>query len=138
MVITKYRDSDTRNFFALKILSAESYGTEKDIFEREILRHLRDGDSKQLGYNQICHLVEDFEHQGPNGTHVCFVFNLIGETLRSFGAWFPESRIPNQVMRRFTIQLLLALDFAHDHNVIHTGRLSSGFLACTCQTRHNR
>ncbi|KAJ0158040.1 Serine/threonine-protein kinase SRPK [Colletotrichum tanaceti] len=114
-------EGEARKFFALKVLSAECYGgAGKDIFEREILKCLRDGDRKQLGYSHVCHLVDDFEHEGPNGTHVCLVFELIGETLRSFGAWFTDSMIPNQVMRRFTIQLLLALDFAHEHNVIHT------------------
>lgn len=49
----------------------------------------------------------------------------MGETLRSFGAWFPEDMIPYPVMRRFAIQLVLALDFAHDHNVIHTGMESA-------------
>ncbi|KAI1505630.1 kinase-like domain-containing protein [Biscogniauxia marginata] len=107
-------------FRALKILSSECYDPKHPIFEREILTHLRDGDRKQLGYSYICHLLDDFEHHGPNGTHVCLVFELMGETLRSFGAWFFQSRLPNSVMRRFTIQLLLALDFAHDHNVIHT------------------
>jgi serine/threonine-protein kinase SRPK3 len=121
MVILKYRKQDSSEFIALKVLSAECYGAEKDLFEREILTHLKNGNPKQVGYDQICHLVDDFEHKGPNGTHVCLVFELIGETLRSFGAWFPESMIPESVMRRFTIQLLLALDYAHDHNVIHTG-----------------
>ncbi|EFR04896.1 CMGC protein kinase [Nannizzia gypsea CBS 118893] len=108
-------------FRALKVLSAECYdGTESPIFEREILTHLRDGDRDQLGYDHVCRLLDDFEYCGPNGTHVCLVFELMGETLRSFGAWFAESRLPNLVMRRFTIQLLLVLDFAHEHNVIHT------------------
>ncbi|CAI7611293.1 unnamed protein product [Penicillium glandicola] len=108
-------------FRALKVLSAECYHeTQAPIFEREILTHLRDGDCNQLGYYHVCHLLDDFEHCGPNGTHVCLVFELMGETLRSFGAWFIESRLPNSVMRRFTIQFLLALDFAHEHNVIHT------------------
>ncbi|KAB8216975.1 kinase-like domain-containing protein [Aspergillus novoparasiticus] len=108
-------------FRALKVLSAESYeGTDSPIFEREILTHLRDGDCDQIGYDYVCHLFDDFEDRGPNGTHVCLVFELMGETLRSFGAWFAESRLPNSVMRRFTIQLLLVLDFAHEHNVIHT------------------
>lgn len=103
------------------MLSAESYGREKPIFEREILSHLRDGNSKLLGYRYVCHLVDDFEHQGPNGTHICLVFELMGETLRSFGVWFKEHRIPYSVIHRFTIQLLLALDYAHYYNVIHTG-----------------
>ncbi|OAA34184.1 Protein kinase-like domain protein [Metarhizium rileyi] len=108
-------------FRALKVLSADCYhDTESPIFEREILTHLREGDRKQLGYDHVCHLLDDFEHRGPNGTHVCLVFELMGETLRSFGAWFAESRLPNSVMRRFAMQLLFVLDFAHDHNVIHT------------------
>jgi serine/threonine-protein kinase SRPK3 len=57
------------------------------------------------------------------------VFELMGETMRSFGAWFRESMVPYSIMRRFTIQLLAALDFAHEHNVIHTGELS------VCQIR---
>ncbi|KAL2796402.1 kinase-like domain-containing protein [Aspergillus keveii] len=108
-------------FRALKILSASCYdGSQAPIFEREILTHLRNGDRDQHGYNHVCHLLDDFEHSGPNGTHVCLVFELLGETLRTFGAWFLESRLPSVVMRRFAIQLLLVLDFAHDHNVIHT------------------
>ncbi|KAI1427505.1 serine/threonine protein kinase [Xylaria sp. FL1777] len=107
-------------FRAIKVLRAECYGTEHDIYEREILTHLRSGDKTLLGYDQIAHLVDDFEHEGPNGKHVCLVFEVYGETLRSFGAWFHESMIPTDVMRRFTIQLLLALDYAHDLNIIHT------------------
>lgn len=114
-------DDDEHRFRALKVLSAESYSENKPVFEREILRHLRDGDRGQLGYVYVCHLVDDFEHQGPNGTHVCLVFELMGETLGSFGAWFKDSRLPYLVIHRFTIQLVLALDFAHGHNVIHTG-----------------
>ncbi|KAH8120747.1 serine/threonine-protein kinase SRPK3 [Trichoderma asperellum] len=108
-------------FRALKILSARSYGGENDIFEREILTHFRNGEDRDLiGYKYICHLISHFEHQGPNGTHVCFIFELMGETLLSFSAWFPADMIPYSVMRRFTIQLVLALDFAHELNVIHT------------------
>ncbi|UPK95958.1 hypothetical protein LCI18_006893 [Fusarium solani-melongenae] len=107
-------------FRALKVLSAVCYGQGYDTFEKEILTHLRDGDREQLGYNYVCHLVDDFEHQGPNGTHTCLVFELMGETLRSFGVWFPEHMIPPPIMHRFAIQLVLALDFAHEHEVIHT------------------
>ncbi|KAI1837659.1 hypothetical protein DTO006G1_3137 [Penicillium roqueforti] len=140
-------------FRALKVLSAECYdGTQAPIFERKILTHLQNGDRNQLGYNHVCHLLDDFEHHGPNGTHVCLVFELMGETLRSFGAWFIESRLPNSVMRRFTIQLLLALDFAHEHHVIHTdikpdnifvkfrdfSLIESGYLAEVAIPKQNR
>lgn len=107
------------------MLSAECYGQEKDIYERNILKHLRNGDKGEVGYDFICHLVDDFEHEGPNGTHVCLVFELMGETLASFGVWFPDHMIPYPTMRKFTLQLICALGFAHERNVIHTGNLFS-------------
>ncbi|KAI1963438.1 hypothetical protein LOZ58_002272 [Ophidiomyces ophidiicola] len=108
------------NFRALKVLSAECYGGSKDIYEREILERLRDADPSHLGYPYISTLVDSFEHDGPNGHHVCLVFMVMGETLRSFGTWFEDHALPNEIMRRFTIQLLLALDYAHENGIIHT------------------
>ncbi|OAA52145.1 Protein kinase-like domain protein [Cordyceps fumosorosea ARSEF 2679] len=107
-------------YVALKVLSGECYYTEKDIFEREILKHLRDGKRTMLGYPFICHLLDDFEIEGPNGKHVCLVFPLMAETLRSFGAWFNRSLVPYSTMRRFTIEIALALDYAHSQGAIHT------------------
>ncbi|KAL3482050.1 kinase-like domain-containing protein [Aspergillus californicus] len=50
-------------FKAPKVLSAECYNSQQPpIFEQEILNHLRNGARDQLGYNHVCHLVDDFEH----------------------------------------------------------------------------
>lgn len=116
------RPNDEHRFRALKVLSDECYGHEHPIFEREILRRFRDGSRKLLGYKYVCHLVDDFELTGPNGTHVCLVLELMGETLASFGVWFPDDRVPTLLMRKFSFQLVCALDFAHENEVIHTGR----------------
>lgn len=59
--------------------------------------------------------------KAPMALTYAWFSELIGETLRSFCAWFAESMIPMLVMRKFTIQLLLALDYAHQENIIHTG-----------------
>jgi serine/threonine-protein kinase SRPK3 len=67
--------------------------------------------------------MDDFEQKGPNGSHVCLVFELIGETLNSFRVWFDGQMIPNLLMRKFTHQLLMTLDYAHDSGVIRTGLL---------------
>ncbi|EGX87929.1 srpk, putative [Cordyceps militaris CM01] len=108
-------------YVALKVLSGECYYTDVDIFEREILRHLRDnGKPTMPGYPFICHLLDDFEITGPYGKHVCLVFPLMGETLRSFGALFQRSLVPYVTMRRFTIEIALALHYAHNQGVIHT------------------
>ncbi|KAM3434141.1 hypothetical protein MY4824_005600 [Beauveria thailandica] len=107
-------------YVALKVLRGECYYTAKDIYEREILRHLREGKPTMAGYPFLCHLLDDFEINGPNGKHVCLIFPLMGETLRSFGAWFERCLVPYSAMRRFTIEIALALDYAHDRGVIHT------------------
>ncbi|KAK2734038.1 hypothetical protein FQN57_001873 [Myotisia sp. PD_48] len=98
---------------------SDAFGV-KDTYEREILERLRDADPSQPGYSYISTLGDSFEHHGPNGRHVCLIFQVMGETLKSFGTFFEDHMIPNSVMRRFTIQLLLALDYAHDQGVIHT------------------
>ncbi|KAF2963137.1 hypothetical protein GQX73_g10423 [Xylaria multiplex] len=112
--------SGRRKFLALKILRADCYGTEQPLFEREILKHLRNGDRNIRGYDHVTHLVDDFEHDGPNGRHVCLLFQLYGETFGSFGAWFENRRIATGLMRSIVLQLLCALDFAHANGVIHT------------------
>lgn len=116
-----YRSNDEGKFRALKVLSADSYGQDDPIFEREILAHLRAGNRKLMGYKYVCHLVDDFELKGPNGNHVCLVLELMGEDLGSFGVWFQGFMVPTTVMRKFSLQLVAALDFAHESNVIHTG-----------------
>ncbi|KAH8680716.1 kinase-like domain-containing protein [Xylariales sp. PMI_506] len=90
------------NYYALKVLSAECYGTGKDIFEREILRHLRDADKTHVGYKYTCHLIDDFEHHGPNGAHISIPAQ---EKLD-----VKYSPIPSQSLKRFYFtshQLLL-------------------------------
>ncbi|KFY19848.1 hypothetical protein V491_04168 [Pseudogymnoascus sp. VKM F-3775] len=53
-------DSDPRKFVALKFLTAEAYETEKDIFEREILKHLRSQDEEQLGFDHFDIVLRDW------------------------------------------------------------------------------
>ncbi|KAK0739396.1 kinase-like domain-containing protein [Apiosordaria backusii] len=118
--LSKPRSNHEHRFRALKVLSAECYGADQPVFEREILKHLRASNQDLPGHKYICHLVDDFKHKGPNGTHVCLVFELMGETLSTFGTYFRECLIPTPVMRKFSAQLILALHFAHASNVIHT------------------
>lgn len=116
------REQKDRKLYAMKVLSAACYGGDKDIYEREILRHLRSADRYHLGHGYINHLVDDFEHRGPNGNHVCLVFELMGETLSSYPSWFPPNHmLPKYVMKGITVQLLLALMYAHENGVIHSG-----------------
>lgn len=126
------RKGDEGEFRALKVLTAESYSESRPIYEREILTHLREEDRSHPGYKFICHLIDDFQMEGPNGMHVCLVFELMGETLDTYRTVFEKQMTPNLLMRKFTYQLLLALDYAHDSGVIHTGTVPSPATLLPC------
>jgi serine/threonine-protein kinase SRPK3 len=105
----------------MKVLSAECYGGDTDIFELEILQHLRLANVEHAGYPYISSLTDSFKHEGPNGVHVCLVFKVMGESLSTFRDWFPGGQMPAPLVQRFATQLLKALDYAHECGVVHTG-----------------
>lgn len=108
----------------MKVLSAECYGTENDIFELEILQHLQRFKNNYNGHQYISALENSFEHEGPNGKHVCLILNVMAESLSSFPSWFDEEQIPVPLVKRFVSQILQAIEFAHSCGVIHTGKYS--------------
>lgn len=105
------------------MLSAECYGAGNDTFELEILQHLRNADINHAGYKYISKLEDSFIHERPNGSHVCLIFKVMGESLSTFRNWFSNGQILTPVAARFTTQLLQALDYAHTCGVIHTGTI---------------
>ena len=69
-------------------------------------------------------LRSQFKHEGPNGEHVCFVFDVLGYHLDHQTAWFKHGRLPVRAVKTITRQLLLGLDFLHrECGIIHTGTI---------------
>lgn len=64
----------------------------KDIFELEILKRLQDSSPAHPGYRYTPRLFDSFEHVGPNGRHVCLVFEPLEESFASFGTLFLNVR----------------------------------------------
>jgi serine/threonine-protein kinase SRPK3 len=126
MMLTASSPEDKTPYRAMKCLTAEAYDSpegSKNIFELEILKHLRDANPGTSGHDRISHLLDDFVHEGPNGSHVCLVFEPMGETLQTVGTWFGHDNkcLPSVVMESFGIQLIAAIMYAHRNGVIHTG-----------------
>jgi serine/threonine-protein kinase SRPK3 len=79
--------------------------------------------------NYIVKLLDDFIHQGPNGTHQCLVFELLGPTINFIVAaiYDPggspdggDSLEPEDILR-LSKQLLQALAFIHKAGYAHGG-----------------
>lgn len=118
-VLTLHR---TNEHVALKILTADSFGGEKDTFELDILRYLASKAPGSPGANHIVGLQDEFKHSGPNGRHVCLVFKPMGPDMSHYRKLFSRAKLPLPVAKKVTRELLTALAFLHDScQVIHTG-----------------
>ena len=107
---------------ALKILTADSYGAEKDTFELSILEHIKKTDISNPGAKNILGLLDYFKHRGPNGEHACLIFKAMGPDLAAYRQLFVRLRIPIRTLKKITSQILRALAYLHQScRVIHTG-----------------
>lgn len=106
------------------MLRADCYGGAHDIFEREILYKILEVPRKSAheGRNYVSSLLGHFQLTGPNGDHVCFVFDVLGHHLNFQAIKYEGGRLPVKAVKTITRQLLLGLDFLHrECGIIHTG-----------------
>lgn len=105
----------------MKVLSAECSGSGSNIFEVKVLERLRAEGSSHPGSQHISMLEDFFHHDGPNGTPICLIFKVMGETAATFQKSFPQAQIPSPLVQRFASQLLQTIECAHACGIIHTG-----------------
>jgi serine/threonine-protein kinase SRPK3 len=73
------------------------------------------------GRKHVVSLLDSFEHKGPNGTHVCMVFEVLGENLLGLIKRWNHRGIPMPIVKQIVKQVLLGLDYLHrECGIIHT------------------
>lgn len=69
----------------------------------------------------VVRLLDCFDHVGPNGTHVCMVFEMLGCNLLSVIKRYNYHGIPISIVKYMARQICHGLDFLHRHcKIIHT------------------
>lgn len=69
----------------------------------------------------VVRLLDSFDHSGPNGKHLCMVFEMLGENLLKVIKRYNYRGLPIAIVKSFTKQICLGLDFLHRHcSIIHT------------------
>jgi serine/threonine-protein kinase SRPK3 len=106
---------------AMKVLVADLSNDTTGWDECGTLRALRDQNLRSLGYRHICQLLDDFVIQGLNGSHICIVTELMGATALDIYRCLPAA-MPLFLVKRISKHLLLALQYMHDCNIVHTGK----------------
>ena len=65
-------------------------------------------------------LLDNFEHEGPNGSHPCLVLELLGS---SVGTGAEAYRLPKGLAWEISKQTTQALAYIHDNEIIYGGKV---------------
>jgi serine/threonine protein kinase len=118
------------------IAKANSSATELSIFEKISSVAPKDPDSQHITI-----LLDEFQHEGPNGKHQCLVFEAMGATAASLVEELPENkpkmygkveRYPKWIAKKILLHALRGLAFLHRNGVVH-GDIQPGNLLFSVQ-----
>lgn len=124
-------DFEDKRYVALKIVKSATNFTETAKDEIKILKSVRDTDPNDPKRNKTVQLLNDFKIAGVNGTHVCMVFEVLGNNLLKLIIKSQYRGIPYENVRTITRQVLEGLDYLHTKcQIIHTDVKPENVLLC--------
>lgn len=115
------RDNTTGKHVALKVVRSAAHYTETALDEIKLLNRVVNANKDHPGRKHVVSLLDHFTHKGPNGNHVCMVFEVLGENLLGLIKRWNHRGIPMPLVKQITKQVLLGLDYLHrECGIIHT------------------
>ncbi|KAG7121210.1 Serine/threonine-protein kinase SRPK like [Verticillium longisporum] len=115
------RDNTAGKHVALKVVRSAAHYTETAVDEIKLLNKIVQAKPNHPGRKHVVSLLDSFDHKGPNGTHVCMVFEVLGENLLGLIKKWNHRGIPMPLVKQITKQVLLGLDYLHrECGIIHT------------------
>jgi hypothetical protein len=76
------------------------------------------------GKDLVRKVLDSFDISGPYGTHKCLLYQPLWWSFANFLNLLPDERFPKLLVQQGTQLLLIALDYLHKCNVVHTGEPS--------------
>lgn len=87
--------------------------------EIKILKQIADGDPDDK--KCVVKLLDHFKHLGPNGQHMCMVFEYLGDNLLTLIKYSDYRGIPLHMVKQICFHILVGLDYLHrELSIIHT------------------
>eukprot|EP01018_Ginkgo_biloba_P025358 Gb_07400 [translate_table: standard] len=112
-------DTQEKRYVALKVQKSAQHYTEAAMDEITILKQIwsRDPQNKKC----VVKLLDHFRHNGPNGQHVCMVFEYLGDNLLSLIRCYNYRGMPLHMVKELCFHILVGLDYLHrELSIIHT------------------
>lgn len=108
-----------QRYVALKVQKSAQHYTEAAMDEITILQQIADGDPDDK--KCVVKLLDHFKHSGPNGQHVCMVFEYLGDNLLTLIKYSDYRGVPIHMVKEICIRILVGLDYLHRQlSIIHT------------------
>ena len=104
------RDNDRSCHVAIKVVRSAKHYAETAIDEIKLLEKVTNSDAQHPGHKHVILLLDHFMHEGPNGSHIVMVFEVLGENLLSLIRRYKHKGIPVVFVKQIAKQLLAALD----------------------------
>ncbi|KAG7035971.1 dsk1 [Cucurbita argyrosperma subsp. argyrosperma] len=112
-------DTLKSRYVALKIQKSAQHYTEAALDEIKILKQIAEGDIEDK--KCVVKLLDHFKHSGPNGLHVCMVFEYLGDNLLTLIKYADYRGIHLHMVKEICFHILVGLDYLHSKlSIIHT------------------
>lgn len=112
-------DTQNKKYVALKIQKSAAQFAQAALHEIEILSAIANGDPTNS--KCIVQLLDHFKHIGPNGQHVCMVFEFLGDSLLRVVRYNRYKGIGLSKVKEICKSILYGLDYLHrELSIIHT------------------
>ncbi|KAK3146087.1 hypothetical protein QOZ80_3BG0261460 [Eleusine coracana subsp. coracana] len=112
-------DTARSRYVALKVQKSAQHYTEAAMDEIKILKQIADGDPDDT--RCVVKLLDHFKHSGPNGNHVCMVFEFLGDNLLTLIKYTNYRGMPLPMVKEICRYVLIGLDYLHrELSIIHT------------------
>ncbi|KAK4755253.1 hypothetical protein SAY87_009010 [Trapa incisa] len=112
-------DTHRSQYVALKVQKSAQHYTEAAMDEITILQQIAEGDPEDK--KCVVKLLDHFKHSGPNGQHVCMVFEYLGDNLLTLIKYTDYRGLPINTVKEICVHVLVGLDYLHQQlSIIHT------------------
>ncbi|KAJ7693661.1 kinase-like domain-containing protein [Mycena rosella] len=115
------KDTHENRHSALKVVKSAGRYAETARDEIKLLSRVASVSPLHPGRQHIVSFLDSFAHQGPEASHICIVFEPLGEHLLSLIERNRRKGVPRALVKLIAKQVLLGLEYLHDEcDLVHT------------------